>query len=189
MALHTITTPEEHRQRFLVAKEIISNARLRLQAAIQGEKHNFLFEKANSQTKGDLRYIFNAIDLDHSERISIQELRGYLEQVGKPIKDSELKLLFKSMDSDHNNFIDFEEFGELILRYRQLMSRYDQFVTYFIPIDANQDDLISASEMNIAMASVGEPPLTSAEILFIRNLLGRQQSLTWNQFLELLLVI
>jgi urea transporter/Ca2+-binding EF-hand superfamily protein len=188
VALHTITTPEEHRQRFLVAKEIISNSRLRLQAAIQGEKHNFLFEKADAQTKGDLRYVFNVIDLDHSERISIQELRGYLEQVGKPIKDSELKLLFKSMDSDRNDLIDFEEFGELILRYRQLMSKYDQFITYFIPIDANQDDLISVSEMNVAMSSVGEPPLTSAELLFIRNLVGKKP-LTWNQFLELLLVI
>jgi solute carrier family 14 (urea transporter) len=188
VALHTVTSPEEHRRRFLVAKKIIENSRLRLQAAMVGEKHNYLFEEAPSSVKGDLRYIFNAIDRDRSDRISLRELAGYLRNIGQPLKESEIELLFQSMDSDASGSIDCEEFGELLLRHRQLMSEYDRFVNYFIPIDENQDDRISVEEMNIAMASVGEPPFSKAELFYLRQKVGGQP-LTWNQFIEILLVI
>jgi urea transporter/Ca2+-binding EF-hand superfamily protein len=188
VALHTVASPEEHRQRFLVAKKIIENSRLRLQAAMAGEKHNYLFDEAPSSVKGDLRYIFNAIDRDGSGRISLRELAGYLHDIGKPLKESEIQLLFQSMDSDRSGSIDCEEFGELLLRHRLLMSEHDRLANYFIPIDANGDDRISADEMNVAMASVGEPPFSKAELFYLRQRFGGQP-LTWNQFIEILLVI
>ncbi|MEG3436696.1 urea transporter [Pannus brasiliensis CCIBt3594] len=188
VALHTVASPEEHRERFLVAKKIIENSRLRLQAAVVGEKHNFLFEDAPDSVKGDLRYVFNAIDRDGNGRVSVAELTGYLQRIGKPLPESEFQRLFQGMDSDGSGKIDFEEFGELLLRHRLLMSQYDRFANYFIPIDENHDDLISADEMNVAMASVGEPPLSKAERLFLRQRVGGT-ALTWNQFIETLLVI
>jgi Ca2+-binding EF-hand superfamily protein len=187
VALHTVASPEEHRQRFLFAKSIISNCRRRLQLAMMGKKHNLFFEQADSKEKGDLRYIFKAIDQDGDEQISIRELEGQMNQVDQSFSDSEITRLFKNMDSDRNGLIDFEEFGELMLRHRTLMSRHDELVTYFLPIDANKDDLISADEMNIAMASVGEPPLTDEEISFVRER-TTGQPLTWNQFIDVLLV-
>ncbi len=188
VALHTVASPEEHRERYKVAKKIIDNSRLRLQAAMAGEKHNFLFEDAPTSVKGDLRYIFNAIDQDHNERISVSELKVYLRQIGKPLKEEEFQLLFQSFDSDHNDRISFEEFGELLLRHRLLMSEYDRFVNYFIPIDQNQDDLISADEMNLAITSLGEPPLSKGEQLYLRRLVGGR-ALTWNEFIQTLLVV
>lgn len=103
------------------------------------------------------------------------------------MSDNEIALLFTSMDSDRSNTIDFEEFGELMLRHRQLMAEYNDFLTYFLPIDADEDNLISLDEMNIAMASVGESPLTKDEIMFLCDRKG--QLLTWNQFIEAILVI
>lgn len=44
--------------------------------------------------------------------------------------------LYKSIASHRFGTIDFEEFGELMLD-RRLMSRYTEFVTYFLPIDAD----------------------------------------------------
>jgi hypothetical protein len=40
--------------------------------------------------------------------------------------------------------------------------------------------------MNIAMASVGEPPLRDTELAFLRNQIG-EEPLTWNKFIEVLL--
>ena len=52
------------------------------------------------------------------------------------------------MDRDGSGAIDFEEFGELMLRPQRLMSRYTEFFTYFLPIDVDADDIISMQEMN-----------------------------------------
>lgn len=188
VALHTVASPEEHRQRFLVAKRIISNFRRHLAAAIQSKPRQLLFKQASSTFKGDLRYIFDAIDQDHSGHLCIEELTNHLNQAGKGLSDNEITLLFTSMDSDRSNTIDFEEFGELMLRHRQLMAEYNDFLTYFLPIDADEDNIISLDEMNIAMASVGESPLTKDEITFLRDRIGGQL-LTWNQFIEAILVI
>ena len=74
-----------------------------------------------------------------------------------------------------------------MLSHRRLMENYTEFVTYFLPIDADDDDAISLTEMNVAMASVGKPPLSTPEADFIKSQTGHPV-LTWNRFIELLLV-
>ena len=187
VALHAVTSPEEHRQRYLIAKDIISNFRRQLEIAINGKRRNFMFDKADTGTKGDLRYVFEAIDRDRNGELSTSELAGYLTEANQSITDSELNYLFNCMDRDRNGSIDFEEFGELMLRHRRLMARHDAFMTYFLPIDANKDDLISIDEMNNAMNSVGEAKLTREEINFLQQR-SNSPSFTWDQFTELLLL-
>lgn len=187
VALHAVTSPEEHRQRYLIAKDIISNFRRQLEIAISGKGRNFMFDQADEAIKGDLRYIFDAIDTDCSQELSTSELDRYLRQKDQITFEDELDYLFNCMDRDCNGKIDFEEFGELMLRHRRLMARYPAFMTYFLPIDVNKDDLISINEMNNAMNSVGEAKLTRAEIDFLQQR-SNSQSFTWNQFIELLLL-
>lgn len=187
VSLYTVATPEEHRQRFLVARDIITRFRKQLTAAIKGERHNVLFEQASAEIKGNLRYIFDAIDRDRSGELSTHELAAHLQSAGKTFSDGELTYLFKSIDRDGSGEIDFEEFGELMLRHRRLMSRYTEFVTYFLPLDADEDESISTKEMNTALSSVGEPSLTQEEVEFLRDRTGGQP-LTWNRFIEVLLV-
>jgi solute carrier family 14 (urea transporter) len=185
--LHTVASPEEHRQRFIVAKEIVSSFRQQLRAALRGQQRKILFEQASDAIKGDLRYIFDAMDHDHSGFLSIEELAAHLYQAGQVVSEGELTYLFKSMDKDGSGEIDFEEFGELMLRHRHLMLRYTEFVTYFLPIDNDQDDVISMKEMNTALASLREPPLSEEEITFLQKQTGGQP-LTWNRFIEVLLL-
>lgn len=187
VALHAVTSPEEHRQRYLIAKDIIGNFRRQLEIAISGKGGNFMFDKANAGTKGDLRYVFKAIDRDRNGELSISELADYLTQANQSMTDEELKYLFKCMDRDRNGSIDFAEFGELMLRHRRLMAKHDAFITYFLPIDADKDDRISIAEMNLAMGSVGEAKLTKAEINFLQQR-SNSQAFTWNQFIELILL-
>jgi Ca2+-binding EF-hand superfamily protein len=113
-----------------------------------------LFEQATPAIKGDLRYIFDAIDRDRSGFLSTQELATHLHQAGKVLSEGELTYLFNCMDRDGSGAIDFEEFGELMLRHQRLMSRYTEFVTYFLPIDVDVDDIISMQEMNTALRSL-----------------------------------
>ncbi|KYC39989.1 hypothetical protein WA1_28945 [Scytonema hofmannii PCC 7110] len=170
-----------------MARDIITRFRKQLTAAIEGERHNVLFEQASPEIKGNLRYIFDAIDRDRSGELSTHELAAHLQSAGKGFQEGELTYLFKSIDRDGSGEIDFEEFGELMLRHRRLMSRYTEFVTYFLPLDADEDEFISTKEMNTALASVGEPPLSNDEIAFLRDRTGGEP-LTWNRFIEVLLV-
>ncbi|NEP14901.1 MAG: urea transporter [Symploca sp. SIO2C1] len=188
VAPYSIANPEEHRFRYLTAKEVISAFRRQLRGAMQGEHHKLLFEQAPQELKGDLRYIFNAIDRDQSGSLSLQELRYHFEQAGHPLSDEELNFAFSSMDSDNSGEIDFEEFGELLLRHRRLMSRLDEFSTYFIPIDSDGNGILAPEEMNVVLTSVDEPPLANEEVTFLRQRIGNKE-LTWERFLELLLVI
>lgn len=187
VALHAVASPEEHRQRYIVAKDIIHNFRRQLEIAINGQGRNFLFDRASEATKGDLRYIFDAIDTDSSQELSTSELADYLQKTNQITDERELSYLFNCMDRDRNGKIDFEEFAELILRHRRLMSNYREFMTYFLPIDADKNDRLSIEEMNVAMKSVNEPKLTSEEISFLQQRTG-DISFTWNRFIELLLL-
>ena len=88
-------------------------------------------------------------------------------------------------DIDNSGTVDFEEFGELMLRHRRLMANYTEFVTYFLPIDADDDDAISLTEMNVAMASVGNTPSSTPVAEFINSQPGHRV-LTWDQMIELM---
>lgn len=144
-------------------------------------------QKASVSIKGDLRYVFDAIDTNGNGELSAPELAMHLHQSGLGQLEGELEYLFDCMDIDHSGTIDFEEFGELMLRHRFLMSKYTEFVTYFLPIDANKDNAISIDEMKVVMSSVGESSLSADEVAFLQ-LRTSGQPMTWNQFIEVLLV-
>ena len=187
VALHAMASPEEHRQRYQATKKIITHFRLQLAGAIAGQRHYTLLKQASTAIKGDLRYIFNSIDTDQSGTLSTDELAAHLHQAKQVSSKAELDYLFSCMDVDGNGTIDVEEFGELMLRHRQLMANYDKFATYFLPIDADGDDAINLEEMNVAMTSVGERPLSPIESGYLKRKVG-DKPMTWNRFIEMLLV-
>ncbi|HAT15385.1 MAG TPA: hypothetical protein DCS91_19040 [Microcoleaceae bacterium UBA11344] len=145
-----------------------------------------MFESASATTRGDLEYLFNAIDTDSSNTLSVSELAEHLWQVKRGISEEELDYLFPCLDIDRSGEIDLAEFCELLLRQQRLMSNYQEFITYFLP-DANQDNAISIDEMNLAFASVGESPLNVEEVNFLNPMMDGE-SMSWNRFIELLLV-
>ncbi|MGA1409487.1 MAG: urea transporter [Prochlorotrichaceae cyanobacterium] len=188
VALHAVTSPEEHYKRYQVAKRIMSTFRRELGEAMGGQATFYLLQGASPALQDNLRFVFNAIDSDRNGMLSREEITDYVGQAGQFTDEAELDYLFQCMDRDSNGGIDFEEFGELMLRHRRLMANYQDFMTYFIPIDANGDDLISLEEMNVAMASVGEPALSQEEVEFLRHQ-TQSHSITWNRFIELLLIV
>ncbi|MGD1806346.1 urea transporter [Dapis sp. BLCC M126] len=188
VAPYAIASPEEHRFRYITAKEVISRFRKQLKEAIEGRHHRVLFTNASQELKGDIRYIFDGIDSNNSGSLSLNELSYHFQRAGNPLKQDELNLIFSSMDVDSSGEIDFEEFGELMLRHRYLMSRFEEFSTYFIPIDADKNGVLDIREMNVVLASVDESPFSEEEIAFLYQK-TREKDFTWERFIEVLLVI
>ena len=187
VALHSVISPEEHRQRFEVAKSLITHFRLQLAGAIAGQRHHTLFDNASTSIKGDLRYLFNSLDIAQSGTLSTDELGTHLYRVNQVPSKADLDYLFSCIDMDDNGTINFEEFAEIMLRHRRLMANSDEVVTYFLPIGANGDDAISLEEMNRVMTSVGERPLSGIESGYLKRQMG-DKPMTWNRFIEMLLV-
>ena len=188
VALHALTSPEEHYGRYQAAKSVITHFRQQIAAALSPQANHYLFEQASNQTKGDLKYLFNRIDTDQSGTLSVRELRTRLDEDAQAASvTEELAYLFDRMDRNGDGKIDFEEFSELMLRHQRLMANYDAFVTYFLPIDADGDDAISSAELNLAVQSVGMRPLSKEEQTYLQKSVG-DRPLTWNQFVERLLL-
>lgn len=183
VAPNTITTPEEHRQRYLMAKKIVSKFRRHLKTAIGTQSLNH-FDEASDSVKGDLRYVFNRIDTNRDGKLSVRELANYLVKEQQVMSNNELIYLFQDLDRDNSGTIDFNEFGELILKHQSLMQEYDIFTTYLMPV-ANKNDLIK--KINVTVTSVSEPHLTREEIYFLQQQ-TIHQSFTHNQFIKLLLL-
>ena len=190
VALHALTSPEEHYGRYQAAKLVITHFRQQLAVALSPCADHYLFEQVSDQTKGDLKYLFNRIDTDQSGTLSVQELGARLAQntlAASAFATEELAYLFSRMDKNEDGKIDFEEFSELILRHQRLMANYNAFVTYFLPIDADGDDAISSTELNLAVQSVGMGPFSTEEQTYLQKSVG-DRPLTWNQFVERLLL-
>jgi len=134
----------------------------------------------------ELRRLFDAMDQDHDGELSTAEVTAHLARAG--LSDGAGAYLLDRLDADRSGRVSFEELGELILRHRRLMAHHDELFTYFLPIDADRDDVLEAVELNIAMRSVGEPPLTTDELAILARRTGGQP-LTRNRFLELVLLL
>jgi len=188
VALHALTSPEEHYGRYQAAKSVITHFRQQLAAALDSKANHYLFDQASTQTKGDLKYLFNRIDTNQSGTLSVRELEARLAQNAPTASvTEELTYLFNRMDKNEDGKIDFEEFSELLLRHQRLMANYDAFVTYFLPIDSDGDDAISSAELNLAVQSVGMQPFSTEEQSYLQKSVG-DRPLTWNQFVERLLL-
>lgn len=185
VALHAVASPEEHRRRHAAARAVITPFRRRLTAASRDERRALLFEHAPPAVKDELRRAFDAIDRDGSGALSPAEVAAHLTPAG--VSPSELSYLFDCMDLDGDGRLSFAELGELLLRHRRLMSRYEELRTYFLPIDADGDDVLSVAEMNASLKSVGEPPLSPDEVAVLRRRAGGRP-FTWSRFIEALLL-
>lgn len=68
----------------------------------------------NAQQKESSWRVFNFYDLDQNGEISKNELKNVLESFRASINDMELNTFFEQYDIDASNYIDFNEFLEII---------------------------------------------------------------------------
>jgi urea transporter len=191
VSLHAILTPEEHRQRFVLARTLLSDFRRNLHLAITGQRRALLAGRVSAKVRQKMSELFQRLDQDGDGAISAAELLEGLridpQESGKSgTLAAQLADVLQVMDLDGDGRVDAEEFGELMLRLQRLRQGEGRLLTYLLPVDANGNDRLDPSELRRLLHSVGERPLSTEEEQFIFAL--SPDGLTWHQFVDHLLV-
>ncbi|MGC5198175.1 EF-hand domain-containing protein, partial [Aphanothece microscopica] len=194
VALHSVLTPEEHRQRFIVARALLRDFRRQLHQSVAGEQKAVLLPRADAAERERLRHLFEDLDRDGSGSLSVAELAtGLMRRQGGSLADGasrqrflQLETILRRMDLDGDGQVDPEEFGELMLRLRRLHAGRAELLTYLQPVDADGNAELDPAELDRLLVSVGLPPLRDEESRQVFGSPGR--GLSWGSFLDLLLL-
>jgi hypothetical protein len=195
VAFHSLLTPEEHRQRYRVSRELLAAFRRQLGAALGGTRDCRLFAAADPTLLASLQRLFIALDRDGNGRLSVAELATGLmlrggttgrAEAASRRRFLELQRVLGSMDLNGDGAVDAAEFGELMLRLRQLDQGHAQLMTYLLPVDADANDRLDPLELDRLLRSVGQSPLSSAEREMVFGPKGHAMS--WSEFIDRLLL-
>ncbi|MEB3262721.1 MAG: urea transporter [Cyanobacteriota bacterium] len=191
VSLHAIVTPEEHRQRFVLARTLLSDFRRNLHLAHHGQRRALLAGRVPALTRQRISVLFDRLDRDGDGAISTAELLKGLQLNPRSASDTgvlacQLTEVLTAMDLDGNGRVDAEEFAELMLRLQRLQLGEERLLTYLLPVDGNGNDRLDPIELRRLFTSVGVRPLLAEEedALFARS----PQGLTWRQFVDRLLL-
>jgi Ca2+-binding EF-hand superfamily protein len=184
VTFHAVLTPEEHRQRFLVAGELLGEFRSRLRSVHQGSSSAISALPADMAASSAA--LFRRLDTDGDRRLSLEELRQALQDGGCTDALPQLQSVLQVMDRDGDGQFDAAEFGQLMLRLQRLQQGEQRLLLYLMPADANGDDRLDAPELQRLLQSIGQEPLTSAELDLVFGVDGAP--LTWRQFVDRLLL-
>jgi urea transporter len=194
VALHSILTPEEHRRRFLVARDLLGDLRGRLHAAAAGQRRSPLTATADPALLQGIDTLFRQLDQDRDGALSLAEFAAGLQPQGEGgpsttpehARHRQLATVLEAMDLDCDGSVDSGEFTELMLRLQRLSWGRERLMHYLLPVDADGDDRLERREIDRLFASIGQPVLSPAEV---RRLLGdAETSLTWEGFINRLLL-
>ncbi|MEX0588501.1 MAG: urea transporter [Cyanobium sp.] len=183
VSLHAILTPEEHRERFVLARSLLADFRRNLRLALSGQRRALLAGRVPALMRQKIAALFQRLDHDGNGALSAAELQAGLRLDPLAVQ---LSQVLQAMDIDGDGRLDAEEFGELMLRLQRLCQGEERLLSYLMPVDTNGNDLLDPAELRRLLTSVGEPPLSPAEehLLFGQPLCG----LTWKQFVDRLLL-
>jgi calmodulin len=113
-------------------------------------------EELTEEQVAELREAFSAHDRDGDGRITLQELRQTLEELGDEPADVELKGLLVKADADGNETIELAEFLAFMGRRLRGRGAQDEIREAFDAFDRNRDGLVSIDELLQVMERLGE---------------------------------
>ncbi|KAH7835545.1 hypothetical protein Vadar_027127 [Vaccinium darrowii] len=105
----------------------------------------------------ELRRVFEMFDKNGDEKITKEELKDSLENMGIFIADQDLSQMIERVDENGDGCVDVEEFGAL---YNSIMDGRDEgeeedMKEAFNVFDKNGDGFIVAEELEAVMAALG----------------------------------
>lgn len=105
----------------------------------------------------ELRRVFEMFDKNGDEKITKEELKDSLENMGIFIADQDLSQMIDRVDENGDGCVDVEEFGAL---YNSIMDGRDEgeeedMKEAFNVFDKNGDGFIVAEELEAVMAALG----------------------------------
>ncbi|NCG15722.1 MAG: urea transporter [Synechococcales cyanobacterium H12SWP_bin.12] len=195
VALHAVVTPEEHRKRFLVARELLGSFRRNLRQRVDGMAPNTGGEQPQSEGNSEMQDLFEHLDLNRNGHLSLEELRNALLSGGTSKQshqrrtsslNDQLTAAMASMDLNGDGRIDCGEFSQLIQRLQRLRQGEERLLLYLMPVDANGNDRLDQEELTRLLQSIRQPPLTAVEQALVFP--NQQKSISWHDFVDRLLL-
>ena len=195
VALHAVVTPEEHRERFLVASELLGSFRHNLRQRIEGTLPSVGIQQPETEKSSQIQHLFNQLDCNRDGSLSLEELRDALavegESDGTQLRrtsslNDQLATTMASMDLNGDGRIDCNEFSQLIQRLQRLRQGEERLLLYLMPVDTNGNDRLDHDEIDRLLTSIGQPALTSKEQALV--LMNQEKSLSWHDFVDRLLL-
>ena len=102
---------------------------------------------------------FAVFDQDGDGKISKDELREIMKALGQNPTETDLIEYIKECDKNGNGTIDFDEFVEVMKTRncgKELIGNDEALIKSFKVFDQNGDGFISAQELKIVMAELGD---------------------------------
>jgi len=196
VSLHAVVTPEEHRERYRVARDVLGTFRQNLRhRAGDRDSDSPPIPGVPEQVGQTIRLLFAQIDRDGDGSLSLPELRAALGSAfpaDRPVgglsqeNDQQLAAALAAMDLDGDGRVDLAEFTELIRRLQLLREGEERLLLYLMPVDADGNDCLDAEELRRLLLSIGQAPLSANEEKVVFGANG--SALTWRSFVDLLLL-
>jgi Ca2+-binding EF-hand superfamily protein len=109
-----------------------------------------------------LREVFAHHDRDKDNRITAEELRLVLNDLGQDPTDPQLQQLLSRADVDSTGGLDLDDFMILMNRSKAVASE-DEIVAAFSVFDKDGDGKLTKEEFELILKNLGEP-VTTEEI-------------------------
>jgi Ca2+-binding EF-hand superfamily protein len=189
VSLHAVVTPEEHRRRFAVARDLLSTFRQNLRS------RRAFPEPIPAPLEEQIHRLFSRLDLDQDGNLSLVELRRAIEtgrtDTGAGSQEPasiapQFAAILTSMDLDGDGRVDRSEFTQLMVRLQRLHQGQERLLLYLMPADGDGNDRLEQDELALLLRSIGQPPLTPTEQQLVFGPDG--SGLSWRSFVDRLLL-
>ena len=117
----------------------------------------------------EFKEAFLLFDQDGDGNITANELGIVMRSLGKDPTDAELRDMINDVDTDGNGTIDLAEFIAMMARKLKEDDAEKEFMEAFHVFDKDGDGLISAKELRLVLASLGEEPTEEEAEEMIRD--------------------
>ncbi|KAK4535281.1 hypothetical protein CDCA_CDCA04G1306 [Cyanidium caldarium] len=113
-------------------------------------------ESLSAEETAEFEEAFKLFDRDGDGKITVKELGTIMRSLGQTPTERQLQDMVAEVDADRSGTIDFSEFLSLMSRQLKDADAEEEVREAFAMFDKNNDGKISAEELQLVMAKLGE---------------------------------